>query len=208
MSVQQFYTRHVLPRLIHATCASRPIERQRGKVVPGASGRVLEVGFGSGHNLPWYDPGVVTELLALEPSAALLEMARPAIGEAEFPVIEIPSGAEAIPLSSRSVDTVVMTYTLCSIPEAVAALDEMRRVLKPRGRLIFVEHGVAPDAGVRRWQGRLNPMWRRVSGGCQLTLDPPHEIAAAGFSIESLETLYLPGWRPATFNYWGWARPT
>ncbi len=205
--MQRFYERHVLPRLIHATCGSRPIERQRGKVIPGASGRVLEIGFGSGHNLSWYDRGAVKELLALEPSEALLAMARPALAGAGFPVTEIPCGAESIPLPRGSVDTVVLTYTLCSIPEVRTALEEMRRVLKPGGRLVFVEHGAAPDAGVRRWQGRLNPLWRRVSGGCRLTLDPPREIVAAGFSIGSLETLYLPGWRPATFNYWGWARP-
>ena len=204
--VKRLYERHVLPRLIHAACGTRPIYRQRRKVVPAASGRVLEIGFGSGRNLPFYEPGQVRELLALEPSAELIAMARPAISTTGIPVTELACAADAIPLSGQSVDTIVLTYTLCSIREPRLALSEMHRVLKPGGRLLFIEHGAAPDISVRRWQGRVNPLWRRLSGGCRLDLEPPRELAGSGFAIGSLETLYLPGWRPATFNYWGWAR--
>ena len=206
--MKRLYERHVLPRLIHAACGTRPIDRQREKVVPAAAGRVLEIGFGSGRNLPFYEPGQVRELLALEPSAELLAMARTAIPAVGIPVTELACGADAIPLPGRSVDTIVLTYTLCSIRETKLALSEMRRVLKPEGRLLFIEHGAAPDASVRRWQGRLNPVWRRLSGGCRLDMEPARELEAAGFTIGSLETRYLPGWRPATFNYWGWARRT
>ncbi len=204
--MKRLYEQHVLPRLIHAACGTRPVERQRQKVVPAATGRVLEIGFGSGRNLPFYEPGRVRELLALEPSAELIAMARPAIRGTGIPVTELACGAEAIPLAGQSVDTIVLTYTLCSIREVRLALSEMHRVLKPRGRLLFVEHGAAPDPSVHRWQRRLNPVWRRVAGGCRLDLDPPGELAAGGFAVGALETLYLPGWRPATFNYWGWAR--
>lgn len=204
--MKRLYERHVLPRLIHAACGTRPIDRQRQKVVPAASGRVLEIGFGSGRNLPYYQPGQVRELLALEPSAELIAMAQSAIPAAGIPVTELACGADAIPLPGQSVDTIVLTYTLCSIRETRLALSEMHRVLKPRGRLLFIEHGAAPDVSVRRWQGRLNPVWRRLSGGCRLDLEPPRELTAAGFTIGTLETRYLPGWRPATFNYWGWAR--
>ena len=113
--------------------------------------------------------------------------------------------AENIPLEDRSIDTVVVTYTLCTIPQAVAALSDMRRVLKPSGQLIFCEHGLAPDEGVRRWQNRVNPIWRRVGGGCNLNRDIPSLLKAGGFRIRAMETMYIPGWKPASFNYWGTA---
>jgi len=176
-------------------------------VVPLASGEVLEIGVGSGLNFPFYDPSRVAKLWGLEPSAEMRRLAQGAVRSLpfEFEFIDLPG--EEIPLDANSVDTVLVTYTLCTIPEVHAALRGMARVLRPGGRLIFCEHGAAPDAEVRRWQDRLNPIWRRLSGGCELNRSIPELIRSSGFAIEALETMYLPGWRPAAFNYWGSAAP-
>ena len=197
------YARYVLPRLVHLACSAEPNMRQRQKVVPQASGRVLEVGVGSGLNLSFYDPTRVTKVWALEPSPELRRMAKAAAAAASVDVEVIGLPAEEIPLEDASVDTVLITYTLCTIPDPVRALRQMARVLAPGGRLIFCEHGAADDPQVRWWQDRLTPVWRRLGGGCHLNRQIPVLIEAAGFRIEVLDTMYLPGWRPATFNYWG-----
>jgi ubiquinone/menaquinone biosynthesis C-methylase UbiE len=202
-----WYDRFVLPRAVHWACGLDPHMRQRAKVVPRARGRVLEIGVGSGLNLPLYDPAVVTKVWALEPSAPLTRMAERAARGTSLDVEFIGLPAEQIPLDDQSVDTVVVTYTLCTIPDVGAALRQMRRVLRPGGQLLFCEHGAAPDESVRRWQDRLNPLWKPLAGGCNLNRHVPSLIEAAGFRITSLETMYLPGWRPATYNYWGAAVP-
>lgn len=206
-SARGFYERHVLPHLVHFVCSLKPIREQREKVVPQARGRVLEIGIGSGLNLPYYDRGKVSSLLGLEPAPEMSRKAKRAARRAGMDVQFIEAGAERIPLESRSVDTVITTYTLCTIPESEAALREMRRVLKPGGRLLFLEHGLAPDASVREWQDRVTPLWKRIGGGCHLNRDIPALIARAGLRIEAMDAMYLPGWRPATYNYWGSARP-
>jgi len=172
----------------------------RERVLAGAEGRVLEIGVGSGANLPYYSP-LATEVLGLEPHPKLQAMAT----DAGLRVIQ--GSAEAIPLDSASVDSVVTTWTLCSIPDADLALREMRRVLRPGGRLLFVEHGLAPEAGVRRWQTRLTPLWKRIVGGCHLDRDIPQLLCAAGFEIVRLETSRMRGPRPMTFMYEGSAKP-
>lgn len=197
------YSRYVLPRVVHLTCSSKPATRQRQKVVPSAEGKVLEVGIGSGLNLPFYDPRRVTEVWGLDPSPEIVELARAAAGSVPFPVDFVSEGAEAMPFERHSFDTVVVTYTLCTIPEAESALREMARVLKPGGQLLFCEHGAAPDDGVRRWQDRIDPLWRRLGGGCRLNRDIPGLIRRGGFEIQGMDTMYIPGWRPASFNYWG-----
>ena len=202
-----FYDRHILPHLINLACGAKPIRYQRRKIVPQAEGRVLEIGIGSGLNLPFYDPTRVEKLWGLEPAAEIRRMAEKAAVGLPFDVEFIGLPGEAIPLDDRSVDTVVTTYTLCTIPDAVAALREMRRVLKPGGRLLFAEHGRAPDESVRRWQDRLTPMWRRIGGGCHLNRDMPDLLRQGGFSVDRLETMYIPGPRPMSFNYWGAATP-
>jgi ubiquinone/menaquinone biosynthesis C-methylase UbiE len=202
------YDRFVLPPLINLACSCRPIARQRDKIAPQAAGVVLELGFGSGLNLPHYDASKVEKLYALEPSEGMLARARKAAAGARFPVEILPETAEAISLPAASVDTVLVTYSLCTIPDAVAALEGARRVLKPGGQLLFCEHGLAPDEGVRRWQRRIEPVWRAMAGGCHLTRDIPDLIRRAGFAIERLDTMYLPkSPRWAGFNYWGEARP-
>ena len=197
------YGRYVLPPLVHRTCSARTTLRQRQKLVPLAHGDVLEVGIGSGLNLPVYDPAKVAKVWGLEPSVELSAMAARAARDVPFDVELVAAGSEAIPLDSGRFDTVVMTYTLCTLPDPEAALREIARVLKPDGRLLFCEHGVAPDARVRRWQERINPVWRRLSGGCQLTRDVPAVLQQGGFEVVRMETMYLPGWRVASFNYWG-----
>lgn len=197
------YGRYVLPWIVHSACRAKPNMRQREKVVPLARGRVLEVGIGSGLNLPYYDPGVVTKVWGLDPSPAMTRMARRASRAAPFDVEFIELPGEEIPLEDDSVDTVLVTYTLCSIADTRAALRQMARVLKPGGQLVFCEHGAAPDASVRRWQDRIDPVWRRLGGGCHLNRAIPDLIEQGGFRITAMETTYLPGWRPASFTYWG-----
>lgn len=199
------YERWLLPRLIDLAMRNPEATRQRKAMVPAARGRVLELGFGSGLNLPFYG-AQVTELVALDPSEELLAMARGKRVPVGFPIEFLPCSAEAIPLDDRSIDTVVSTWTLCSIPDALRALAEARRVLKPGGALIFVEHGWAPDPGVQRWQRRLNPTWRRIAGGCNLDRRVDRLIRAAGFEIADLHEAYLKGPRPFTFTYSGHAR--
>lgn len=202
------YERLVLPRLVDRVCGTRVIERQRRAVVPQARGEVLEIGFGSGLNLPYYDRGQVGRLWALEPSAPMRALAAGRIAAAGLDVRLLDAPGEALPLPDHSVDTVVVTYALCTIPDAPAALAQARRVLRPGGRLLFAEHGAAPDAGVRRWQDRLDRPWSRLAGGCHLNRDVAALLARAGFRVEDMQTGYLRGTpRWAGFNTWGSARP-
>jgi ubiquinone/menaquinone biosynthesis C-methylase UbiE len=181
--------------------------RYRAQLVPQARGTVLEVGVGSGLNLPFYGHGVES-LFALDPSEALLKMARSRARAAPFPVDFIARSGEEIPLPDDSVDTVVTTWTLCTIPDPGRALREMRRVLRPRGALLFAEHGIAPDAGVRAWQSRLDRVWRRLAGGCHLTRDAAALVRASGFDIARLETGYADAPRVLGFMSVGRALPT
>jgi ubiquinone/menaquinone biosynthesis C-methylase UbiE len=178
----------------------------RGRVVPAAEGRILEIGVGSGLNLPFYSQRA-ERVIGLDPSPKLLSMARQAARSSSGPVEFVEGSAEAIPLEDASVDTVVTTWTLCSIPDAPRSLREMRRVLKLGGRLLFVEHGRAPDSGVRWWQNHLNPAWKRVGGGCHLNRAIGTLIEGAGFQFERIETGYMRGPRPMSFMYEGSARP-
>jgi len=193
--------------LLGLACGAKPIRNQREKIVPRAQGVVLELGFGSGLNLPHYDLGMVERIYALEPSAGMLARARKAAAGFPRPIEILPQTAEALSLAPDAVDTVLVTYSLCTIPNVAAALEAARRVLKPSGLLLFCEHGLAPDEAVRRRQRTIDPFWRHIGGGCRLVRDIPALIAAAGFAIDDLQTMYLPGtpqW--AGFNCWGSAR--
>jgi ubiquinone/menaquinone biosynthesis C-methylase UbiE len=201
------YSRYILPRLSCLSCSSEAIRTQRAKVVPLAQGVVLELGFGAGLNLPHYDASKVSKLFALEPAQGMRALARKEMASAPLPIEMLYEPAEQLSLPPGSVDTVVVTYSLCTIPDAVAALERARQVLKADGRLLFCEHGLAPDAHVHRWQVRIEPIWRIIGGGCHLTRDIPKLIRAGGFTIERLDTRYLPGapkW--SGFNFWGTAR--
>jgi ubiquinone/menaquinone biosynthesis C-methylase UbiE len=198
-----FYAERVLPHLIDLACSTRPQQKQREKVVHLAEGDVLEIGIGSGLNLPYYDSGKVRKIFGLEPSAGMRRKAQPLVESSDIAVEFIDLPGEQIPLENDSVDTVLVTYTLCSIADAVTALEGMRRVLKPRGRLIYCEHGRAPDENVRHWQNRLNPPWRRLAGGCNMNRDIPALLRAGGFEITMDERMYLPGPRILNYNFWG-----
>lgn len=199
------YKKYVLPKLVHLTCSTKPNMRQRAKVVPMAQGRVLEIGIGSGLNFPYYDPDRVKKFWGLDPASEMLVLAERAAGSVNFDVEFLESPADSIPLEDFSVDTVILTYTLCTIRDTEPALREMARVLDPSGQLIFCEHGAAPDASVRRWQDVINPLWKRFGGGCHLNRLIPELIETGGFRIDRMESMYIPGWRPASFNYWGTA---
>ncbi|MBI1251595.1 MAG: methyltransferase domain-containing protein [Alphaproteobacteria bacterium] len=203
-----FYSRHILPHLINCACGARPIEKQRAKIVPLARGVVLELGFGSGRNLAYLDAARVERLYALEPEEGMLALSRKAALSSPAPIEVLACTAEEMTLPDASVDTILVTYTLCTIPDAVRALSAARRTLKPDGVLLFTEHGRAPDAEVQRAQAQIEPLWKRIAGGCHLTRDMPAIIADAGFRMERLETMYLPKTpRFAGFNYFGSARP-
>ena len=202
-----FYEDRVLPHLINIACSTKPTRKQREKIVHLAEGDVLEIGFGSGLNLPYYDSGKVRKIFGLEPSEGMRRKAQPNVDAAGLDVEFIDLPGEEIPLESRSVDTVLVTFTLCSIDDAVTALEGMRRVLKPGGKLLFAEHGAAPDANVRRWQDRLNPTWKRFSGGCNMNRDIPGLIESGGFRITTDERMYILGVKILSYNYWGAAKP-
>jgi ubiquinone/menaquinone biosynthesis C-methylase UbiE len=201
-----FYRDIILPRLCDLAMRNKQLVPYRERVIGAAEGRVLEIGVGSGMNLPFYRPPA-REILALEPAPQLMTMARSASRASSMPVTFLEASAEAIPLDKHSVDTIVTTWTLCSIPQAAAALADMRRVMRPGGKLLFVEHGLAPDEGVRRWQEWLTPAWRRISGGCHLNRPIRSMIEGTGFHIDRIETGYMPGPKPMAFMYEGSARP-
>ena len=198
-----WYERHILPKALDFACGMPMIGRMRQLVVPQAQGRVLEVGIGTGLNMRYYDKTRVTHITGLDPALQLHPLAQERIAQAGLPVDLVGLSAEKIPLPDASFDTVLITYTLCTIPDAPAALLEMRRVLAPTGKLLFCEHGRAPDASVQRWQQRLQPVWGPLAGGCHLGRDIPALLVAAGFTLPELQTRYLPGPRPFTFHYWG-----
>ena len=201
------YERFVLPHFINCACGTKPIMKQREKVVPQARGTVLEIGIGTGLNLPYYDREQVTRLIGLDPSERSWELASGRAAELSFPVEFIGLPGEEIPLPDASVDTIVVTFSLCTIPDPVTALEGMGRVLKPGGELLFAEHGRAPDETVRRWQDRLDGVWGLMAGGCHLNRAIPELLVAGGFFCDDLQSMYLPGTpRFAGFNVWGSAR--
>jgi ubiquinone/menaquinone biosynthesis C-methylase UbiE len=197
------YQRLVVPRLINAAMRNRRLLPLRERQVAQARGRVLEIGIGSGLNLPFYRRDIEA-VIGIDPSLELLTLARRHTAWVHFPVKLLHGPAEALPLEDGSVDSVVITWTLCSVAEPDRVLAEARRVLPPGGALIFVEHGQAPDAGVRRWQDRLTPLWRKLAGGCHLNRPIEHLVTQAGFTMAELETGYLvKGPRVATYHYLG-----
>ncbi len=201
-----FYQDWILPALVDLSMRSKRLRPYRQRVAGAAEGRVLDVGIGSGLNLPFYARRV-EEIFGLDPSPRLLARAQTTARRMPIPVHLLEGSAERIPLADRSMDTIIMTWTGCSIPEIGTALRDMRRVLKIGGRLLFVEHGRAPEPGVARWQDRVDPLWQRLSGGCHLNRKIDDLLSDAGFRIDRLETGYIPGPRIMTFFYEGAATP-
>lgn len=202
-----FYEHRILPHVLDCACGLAPVTKQRLKVVPLARGRVLEVGIGSGLNLAHYDPQKVTTVIGVDPGAELIEMAQRRAGKSRVTVEFLEGEGETIALEDESVDTVLVTYTLCTIPGVERALEQMRRVLKRDGTLLFREHGMAPDAGVARWQQRIEPLWGRLFGGCHLSRDVPGLLRGAGFAVDLIESAYLrEAPRFAGYHYIGTAR--
>jgi ubiquinone/menaquinone biosynthesis C-methylase UbiE len=200
-----FYQRWIVPRLINLAMRNRSLDAYRQRTIGKAQGFVLEIGVGSGQNLPLY--GSVDHVCAIDTSAELLRLATNRIAYVSVPVSLVRASAEQIPVANAVFDTIVTTWTLCSIPDPVAALVEVRRVLRPGGNLVFVEHGLSPESRVARWQHRLTPCWKRIGGGCHLDRKMDDLIRSAGFRLRDTETGYMNGPKLMTFMYQGQAIP-
>ncbi|GAF52542.1 class I SAM-dependent methyltransferase [Psychrobacter sp. JCM 18900] len=200
------YERYVLPKMIDVACSTGNVMKARSKIVPQALGKVLEIGIGSGLNLQFYDANKVSSIIGVDPAAQMQSLARERAAGIGIPVEVIAVDVQGIHADTDQFDTIVMTFTLCSIDDPVAALREMARVLKPNGRLLFCEHGLAPDSSVERWQHRLTPFWKPIAGGCHLDRDIPALIREGGFAIDELSEAYLPGPRPMSYVYSGVAQ--
>lgn len=200
------YSRYVLPKLIESACAQPPLTELRARYIPRARGAVLEVGIGSGLNLPHYS-NAVTSITGVDPSAELSALAQQRAAPLTQPVKVLPVSGEALPLADAEFDTVVCTWTLCSIPNPYRAVAELRRVLKPGGELLFIEHGRSDEPHIARWQSRVEPLWKVIGGGCHLTRRVDDLLQTAGFGLEQLTTGYLPGPKVAAFMLHGVARP-
>lgn len=207
MSVQDFYERYLLPRLIGCACGQQDIEKLRREIVPLARGRVFELGCGGGFNLPLYDFDQVTAISGIDPNPALLDRARRAATSISGLPVDLRAGVgEAIPFGDGIFDTAVSTYTLCSVNDPARVLSELRRILKPGGRLLYLEHGKAPDPGPVKWQQRIEPVWKRLAGNCHLTREVGGAIGKAGFDVRPIGQGYLdkaPKW--AGWVEWGLA---
>jgi len=197
------YNKYVLPKAIDWACSQKPTMKQRVKIIPFAKGKVLEIGIGSGLNLPFYKKENVQHLTAIDPSEKVWNKNSVDMKNLPFDFEFIKAFAEDIPADTNSFDTVVITYSLCTIPDTYKALEEIRRVLKPTGKLLFCEHGKAPEKTVQKWQNMANPLWKRIGGGCNLNRDIPLLIKDNGFKLNNLKSMYIPGWKIASFNYWG-----
>ena len=197
------YEERVLPYLVNLACSSKPASKQRQKIVPCAEGVVLEIGVGTGLNFPFYDSQKVIKIWALEPSEGMQVLAKKAPRDSQLNIEFITTSSEELPFEEASIDTIVVTYVLCTIPDVEVALQQMLKVLKPSGKLLFSEHGSAPDKSVKFLQKIVNPFWRKLAGGCNLNRNIPILLQEAGFILKQDERMYIPGYRLFSYNYWG-----
>ena len=198
------YNKYILPKFLNCACGSKPINYQRQKVVPLAKGKVLDIGIGSGLNIPFYNSDKIDKVIGIDPSHELLELAKELANDSKASIELVIGSAESIPYPDNFFDTVLVTYTMCTIPNVAMANKEMWRVLKDDGRLIFCEHGLAPDKKISKWQNRIDPFWGKIAGGCHLNRNIQKLITDAGFSFESLDKMYIPSTpKFAGYNYWG-----
>ncbi len=198
-----FYDKHILPLCLDMACGVKPIRKQREKIVPLAEGVVLEIGIGSGQNLPHYNPNNVSKIIGVDPDDNIWKRSAKRRAACPIEVERIGLSGEDIPLEKNTADTVVVTYSLCTIPDPVKALHEMKRILRPGGRILFSEHGKAPDNNVHKWQNRIDPLWGKIAGGCHSGRDIPELFKQADLKFESLEEMYIPGPKILSYNYWG-----
>ena len=200
------YSKYILPKVLDFCCATKPIRKQREKVVPLCKGIVLEIGSGSGLNFPYYKTSKIKKIFALDPDKEMIELARQETKKSSIEITFLQEYAERISLKDNSVDTILLTYSLCTIPDPISALKEMKRVLRSNGCLVYCEHGMAPESSIRKWQNRLNPINSYFSGGCNLNRNITQLITESGFKIQKSETMYLPGTTKLVgYNYWGTA---
>ena len=198
------YNKYILPKFLNCACGSKPINYQRQKVVPLAKGKVLDIGIGSGLNIPFYNSDKIDQVIGIDPSHELIDLAKGLANKSRVSIKLVIGSAESIPYPDNFFDTVLVTYTMCTIPNVAIANKEMWRVLKDDGRLIFCEHGLAPDKKISKWQNRIDPFWGKIAGGCHLNRDIQKLITDAGFSFESLDKMYIPSTpKFAGYNYWG-----
>ena len=202
--IGKLYERHVLPKVLDACCSTKPINYQRNKIVPYAKGKILEIGIGSGINIPFYDKANVEKIYGLDPSEELNNIAQKKAINNNLEIDFLLNGAEEIPLPSNSMDTILITYTLCTIQDLESSLKEIRRVMKDDAVMLFCEHGIAPDANIIKWQNRVNPLWGKLFGGCNINRNIPEIIQSSGFTLNSLDQMYLPSTpKIVGYNYWG-----
>ena len=202
--IKSWYEKFFLPKVCNKCCSTKPINYQRNKVVPLAQGVVLEIGMGSGLNIPFYNKNNIEKIIGLDPSEELNFLANKVAKKNNIEIDFIISGAEDIALPDNSVDTILITYTLCSIPDLDNSMAEMKRVLKSDGKFIFCEHGIAPDQNIVKWQSRINPIWKAIMGGCNINRNIPKIISDGGFDITNISEMYLPSTpKIVGYNYWG-----
>ena len=200
----EFYDKYILPKVLNCACGSKPFNYQRDKIVPLADGVVLDIGIGSGLNIPFYNKTKIKYLYGLDPSKELLNIAKLSAKEKKIEIEFLECGAEDIPLPDKSIDTVLITFTMCTIPDVTLSNSEIMRVLKDDGKLLFCEHGLAPDTSVAKWQNRINPLWSKMFGGCNINRDIPLILSDSGFKVNNLQQMYLPSTpKIVGYNYWG-----
>jgi ubiquinone/menaquinone biosynthesis C-methylase UbiE len=205
--IKSWYEKFFLPKLCDKCCSTKPINYQRNKVVPLAQGVVLEIGMGSGLNIPFYNKNNIEKIIGLDPSEELNFLAKKVAKKNNIEIDFIISGAEDIALPDNSIDTILITYTLCTIPDLDNSMAEMKRVLKSDGKFIFCEHGIAPDQNIVKWQSRINPIWKAIMGGCNINRNIPKIISDGGFDITNISEMYLPSTpKIVGYNYWGVAK--
>ena len=197
-----FYSKYILPPVIHKVCGLKPTMIQRSKIVPEAYGNVLEIGIGSGLNFQYYDNSKVKHLTGIDPYPYHKGL-KQSVNKSDISFEFLQESAEKLSFPNDYFDCVVCTYTFCTIADVENSMAEVSRVLKPNGRLLFIEHGKSPDLKVFETQNRINPIWKKIAGGCNLNRDIPFLLSSSDFKIESLSTMYIPGWKPATYNFWG-----
>lgn len=197
------YKEIILPWCLDKACGTNAITKQREKIIPLASGVVLEIGIGSGLNIPHYDSKKVIKVLGLEPDEKMWKKSIKKRNYSNLSIERIGLSGEEVPLKNNSVDNVVVTYSLCTIPDAVKALLEMKRVLRPGGKIFFSEHGKAPDIRIQKQQNFIDPLWGKIAGGCHTGRDIPFLFKQAGLKFEFLEEMYIPGPKVLSYNYWG-----